>query len=144
VAWHAALPEKCSPETAFRSDKKALRFVDQGELATAFLHGETRKVDKSGCISFQDRKYEVGLAFIGQTVDVIFDPADITELTIEYENHTPWRVRELVIGERAGKRPPLPAHLGEVPADVSRCSPLRKNAVPPAKSSRRRPSPIER
>lgn len=74
----------------------------------------------SGCISFQDRKYEVGLAFIGQTVDVIFDPADITELTIEYAHHAPWRVRELVIGERAGKRPPLPEHLGEVPADASR------------------------
>jgi transposase InsO family protein len=117
---HSALPEKCSPEAAFRSDKKALRFVDPEELATAFLHCESRKVDKSGCISFQDRKYEVGLLFIGQTVDVIFDPADITELTIVYENHEPWRVRELVIGERAGKRPPLPEHLGEMPTDTSR------------------------
>lgn len=117
---HSALPEKCSPETAYRSDKKALRFVDPDELAWAFLHCEPRKVDKSGCISFQDRKYEVGLPFIGQTVDVIFDPADITELTIEYEGHTPWRVRELAIGERAGKRPPLPEHLDEVPADASR------------------------
>lgn len=67
-----------------------------------------------------DRKYEVGLPFIGCTVDVVFDPADIAELTIEYEGHTPWRVRELAIGERAGKRPPLPEHLGPVPADVSR------------------------
>jgi len=117
---HSALPNKCSPETAYRSDKKALRFVDPEALSTAFLHSESRKVDKSGCISFQDRKYEVGLAFIGQTVDVIFDPVDISELTIEYEGHTPWRVRELVIGERAGKRPPLPEHLGEVPADSSR------------------------
>lgn len=117
---HSALPEKCSPETAYRSDKKALRFVDPDELATAFLHCESRKVDKSGCISFQDRKYEVGLPFIGQTIDVIFDPSDIRELTIEYAHHAPWRVRELVIGERAGKRPPLPEHLGEVPADASR------------------------
>src|SRR5690606_7066883 len=84
------------------------------------LHCETRKVDKSGCISFMDRKYEVGLSFIGCTVDVVFDPADISELTIEYEGHTPWRVRELVIGERAGKRPPLPEHLGPLPADASR------------------------
>jgi hypothetical protein len=29
-------------------------------------------------------------------------------------------VRELVIGERAGKRPPLPEHLQKVPADSSR------------------------
>lgn len=117
---HSALENKFSPESAYRSDKKALRFVDPDELANAFLHCETRKVDKSGCISFMDRKYEVGLPFIGCTVDVVFDPADIAELTIEYEGHTPWRVRELVIGERAGKRPPLPEHLGPVPAEASR------------------------
>lgn len=117
---HSALENKQSPETAYRSDKKPLRFVDPDELAGAFLHCETRKVDKSGCISFMDRKYEVGLPFIGCTLDVVFDPADITELIIEYEGHTPWRVRELVIGERAGKRPPLPEHLGPSPAETSR------------------------
>ena len=94
--------------------------MDPDELANAFLHCEARKVDKSGCISFMGRKYEVGLSFIGCTVDVVYDPADITELTIEYEGHTPWQVRELVIGERAGKRPPLPEHLGSVPAEGSR------------------------
>ncbi|WP_058300473.1 DDE-type integrase/transposase/recombinase [Gorillibacterium timonense] len=117
---HSALENKRSPETAYRSDKKPLRFVDPDELAHAFLHCETRKVDKSGCISFMDRKYEVGLPFIGCTVDVVFDPADITELIMEYEGHAPRRVRELVIGERAGKRPPLPEHLGPLPADASR------------------------
>lgn len=117
---HSALENKRSPETTYRSDKRALRFVDPDELANAFLHCETRKVDKSGCISFMDRKYEVGLQFIGCTVDVVFDPADISELSIEYEGHVPWRVRELVIGERAGKRPPLPEHLGPLPADASR------------------------
>jgi putative transposase len=117
---HSALANNWSPETTFRSDKKAMRFVEPEILANAFLHCETRKVDKSGCISFMDRKYEVGLPFIGNTVDVVYDPADISELTIEYEGHAPWTVRELVIGERAGKRPPLPAHLGPQPAEASR------------------------
>lgn len=117
---HTARAGKQSPETAFRSDSKGLRFVDPEDLANAFLHCETRKVDKSGCISFMDRKYEVGLSFIGCTVDVIFDPADITELTIEYEGHAPWKVRELAIGERAGGRPPLPEYLDTRPADASR------------------------
>ncbi|GAB3796993.1 hypothetical protein GCM10028868_17650 [Virgibacillus kimchii] len=49
---HSALGENQSPEAAFRSDDKALRFVSTEELAQAFLHCETRKVDKSGCISF--------------------------------------------------------------------------------------------
>lgn len=116
---HSALGQS-SPETTYRSDKRALQFVDPELLATAFLHSETRKVDKSGCISFMDRKYEVGLSFIGCTVNVVYDPSDTTELTIEYEDHKPWTVRELVIGERAGKRPLMPDHVGPVPADHSR------------------------
>jgi len=117
---HSALGENISPETAYRSDRKALKFVDPDILANAFLHAETRKVDKSGCISFMDRKYEVGLSFIGHKVDVIYDPADISELTIEYEGHTPWQACPLVIGDRAAKRPKLPAHLGQQPTDSSR------------------------
>lgn len=57
---------------------------------------------------------------MGHKVDVIYDPADITELTIEYEGHKPWTAKELVIGERAGRRPALPEHLGQQTADSSR------------------------
>jgi hypothetical protein len=109
-----------SPEQAFQSDNKALRFVDPEVLADAFLHCEQRKVDKSGCISFQSKKYEVGLSFIGCTVDVVYDPQDTTELTIEYPGYEPWRVKELVIGERVGERPPLPDHLTPQIAESSR------------------------
>ncbi|MNW54470.1 Integrase core domain protein [compost metagenome] len=117
---HSALADKRSPETAFRSDPKALRFIDPDTLTDAFLHSEKRKVDKSGCISFMNRKYEVGLGVMGCTVEVIYDPADTTELTIEYEGRAPWRVREMVVGERAGTRPALPEHLGASLTDTSR------------------------
>ncbi|WP_045518851.1 DDE-type integrase/transposase/recombinase [Neobacillus niacini] len=117
---HSALGEKISPHSAYRSDKKALHFIDPDTLANAFLHCETRKVDKSGCISFMDQKYEVGLSFIGRQVDIIYDPSDLEELTIEYDGHTPWKARKLVIGEKAGKRPALPSHLQPQEADSSR------------------------
>lgn len=117
---HSALGEKISPESAFRSDRKALRFIDPDTLANAFLHCETRKVDKSGCISFMDQKYEVGLSFIGRKVDVVYDPSDLEELTIEFEGYSPWKARKLEIGERAGKRPELPSHLQTKQADSSR------------------------
>jgi putative transposase len=116
---HSGLDGK-SPETVYRSDKKPLKFIDPEIVANAFLHSEERKVDKAGCISFDGNKYEVGLTFIGSTVDIIYDPADITELTIEYENHTPWKVRKLAIGERAGERPKLPERLQPLPAESSR------------------------
>lgn len=117
---HSALKDGISPFTAFRNDPKPIRMISAEELATAFLHAETRKVDKSGCISFQDRKYEVGINFVGCKVDVIYDPADVTELTIEYEGYPDWKAKELVIGERAGKRPSLPEHMTKAPAASSR------------------------
>jgi transposase InsO family protein len=109
-----------SPETAYRSDKKALKFLDPETIANAFLHAEERKVDKAGCISFAGKKYEVGLNFIGCKVTVVYDPASIEEITIEYEAHEPFGVRELVIGERSGNRPKMPEHLQPQPADSSR------------------------
>ena len=141
---HSALPDQQSPQSTFQSDRKPLRFVAPEVLADAFLHCETRKVDKSGCINFMDRKYEVGLSFLGCTVDVVYDPADTTELTIEYEGHPSWKVKELVIGERAGKRPALPKHLQTGPTDSSRLlaaaeerSHQRLNELAPAVTYRR-------
>jgi len=109
-----------SPEYAYRSDNKALKFLDPDVITNAFLHCEERKVDKSGCISFEGKKYEVGISFIGCKVDVIYDPADTSELTIEYEGHSPWRAKQLVIGEYTGKRPELPEYLQPKQAESSR------------------------
>jgi transposase InsO family protein len=117
---HSGLNGNISPETAYRSDKKALKFLDPETIAHAFLHAEERKVDKSGCISFASKKYEVGLNFIGCKVTVVYDPANIEELTIEQEGHASFKVRELIIGERTGNRPKLPEHLQPEPADSSR------------------------
>lgn len=86
----------------------------------------------------------MGLPFIGRMVDVVYDPADITELTIEYEGYTPWRVKGLVIGDRAGKRPPLPEHMSPEKTDTSRllnaaaeCNQIPKEAQAPAVSYRK-------
>jgi putative transposase len=117
---HTGLDGNISPETAYRSDKKALKFLDPKIIANAFLHAEERKVDKAGCISFASKKYEVGLNFIGCKVTVVYDPVSIEEITIEYEGYEPFKARELLIGERTGNRPKLPEHLQPQPADSSR------------------------
>jgi len=117
---HSSLLNHMSPEAAYRSDKQALKFLNLEIITQAFLHCEERKVDKVGCISFQNQKYEVGLHFIGCTVSVVFDPADTSELMIEHEGHAPFKVRPLVIGEKSGKRPKLPEHMQPVPTESSR------------------------
>jgi len=117
---HSALGDMLSPNAAYQRDRKALKFLDQETIARAFMHCDERKVDKTGCISFEGRKYEVGLNFIGCTVDVIYDPADTEELTIEYEGYAPWKAKQLVIGEKVGRRPKLPESMQPLPAESSR------------------------
>jgi len=101
-----------TPESAYKSSKAPLRFLPADTVAKAFLRLEQRKVDKSGCISFGGRKYEVGVIYIGRTVDVVYDPADTSVLTVE-DNHfnTSFRIKELVIGEHTGPRPKLPEYM---------------------------------
>ena len=141
---HSALANHISPMAAYRSDRKALKFLEAETIASAFLHCEERKVDKSGCISFEGRKYEVGLKFIGCKVEVVYDPNDTSKLSIEYEGQKPFQVQELVIGERSAARPKLPEHMQPEPAESSRLltaaakkNQERKDTYPPAISYRK-------
>lgn len=141
---HSALKNNISPENAFRIDSASIRYLEPSVVADAFLHCEERKVDKAGCINFDGKKYEVGVSFIGCKVNVIYDPSDTTEITIEYEGHAPIRAQQLVIGERTGKRPKLPEHLTTIKAKESRLlkeaskkNDQRKSIQTPAISFRR-------
>jgi len=110
-----------APETAFVSSKTPLRFLPVDTVAKAFLRLEQRKVDKSGCISFKGKKYEVGIVYIGRTVDIVYDPADTTTITAEDNNlGTSFRINELVIGTHAGPRPKLPDCMTEINPETSR------------------------
>lgn len=117
---HSALGERVTPETAYRSDKKPLQFLNPETIRLAFLHAEKRKVDKSGCISFQNQLYEVGAQFLGANVDVVYDPSDLSQITIEKEGYTPWQAKKLEMGTHVGKRPELPESLQPKQTDASR------------------------
>lgn len=135
---HSAVPEFPSPEAAFRADPEPLRLVDIDTLVAAFRRVDTRKVDKAGCISFGNQKYEVGVTWVGQTVDVVYDPQNTEELTIEVAGHPSWVVRPLVIGAHAGRRPALPDHLTSTPATHAR---VLRAAKAQAQSAGPEPSP---
>ena len=107
-----------TPELAFKSDSMPLRFIEQDLLARAFLHCETRKADKSGCISFGGKKYDLGVKFAGRTVDVVYDPANTETLTVEAQGETPFPVRQVQVGEHVRPRPQQPEPT--VKADHSR------------------------
>ena len=114
---HAGIED--TPESAYQSSKTPLRFLPVETVAKAFLRLEKRRVDKSGCISFKGNKYEVGVVYVGRTVDIVYDPADISTLTVEYDN-TAFRINELVIGTHSGPRPKLPEHMTDAMPKTSR------------------------
>jgi transposase InsO family protein len=111
--------DSISPEVAYKNANAPLRFVPPETVALAFLRVQQRKVDKSGCISFGGKRYEVGILLIGRTVDVVYDANDTETLTVEYAG-TSLRVGELKIGEHTGPRPKLPKSMLPALPDTSR------------------------
>ncbi len=109
-----------SPEVAFKSDSKPLKFVNIKECTEAFLHTEERLVDKIGCISFNGKKYEVGLKLIGRKVEVHFDPSWSDEVEIHHKDFEPFKVKEFVIGEHCGSKAVLPESMTLLKPESSR------------------------
>jgi transposase InsO family protein len=115
-----------TPFYAFNSSTNPIRPVTPQALAEAFLHQETRKVDKSGCISFENRLYEVGLPLIGQRVEILYDPADTGVITaVHPATGFTKRVSRLEIGVKTGAKPRLPDSMLPVAAGSSRLLELK-------------------
>ena len=116
---HSAL--KTTPKNAYQNSMAPLRFPDPNILAEAFLHSDTRQVDKSGCISLDKQLYEVSLTLIGRQVEVIYDPMDKTEITVKHEaTGFTKRTKKLAIGTSAAARPKLPNTMLPTTASSSR------------------------
>jgi transposase InsO family protein len=94
-----------TPELAFKGDSMPLRYSDEAVLANAFLHCESRKVNKSGCISFAGKAYDVGIIHAGKTVDVVFDPKYTEKLRIEAEGYAPFYAEPAKIGIHVAPKP---------------------------------------
>lgn len=109
-----------SPETAFRTDSRPLKFVPAEVCAEAFLHTQEREVDKTGCISFQGKKYEAGMKLAGRKVEVFYDPTWTDEVEIHHKDFKPFRVKVITIGEHCGIRQDIPEELAPLTTDHSR------------------------
>ena len=127
-----------SPATAFGTDKRPLKFVSAKQLRDAFLHMDSRKVDKTGCVSFNGCLYEVGLAYIGREVGIRFDPSWTDKIEILRENAEPFIAKKLVIGTNCGVTRELPEHMRTTPPETSRMLDALKNQY----QSNHRPSEI--
>jgi transposase InsO family protein len=117
---HSALGENITPLMAWNRDSRLLKFLDASRVAEAFLHHDTRVVDKAGCISFKSKKYEVGLSLIGATVDISYDPVNHERITVRYKDMDPIESKPLEIGEICKRSPKIPERLLPVEPSTSR------------------------
>ena len=88
-----------TPMHCFQSDEKRVRFATPEECYDAFLHEETRMVDKTGCFSLQGTTYEAGVAFIRKKVDVRFDPFELSVVEVWHGGVKQLDAKPLVVGE---------------------------------------------
>lgn len=55
-------------------------------LREAFLWAETRAVTRTAMISLHGNRYEVDPALVGRRVQLVFDPFDLTQLEVRYDD----------------------------------------------------------
>lgn len=118
---HSALDGR-SPFEAYQSDPHEIRMLSADSVADAFLSCEKRKVDKAGCVSFRGQKYEVelGLSMIHRDVDIVYDPADVSVVTVECEGFPPCQAKPLAIAAHAAPKPGLPECFRQTETGTSR------------------------
>ena len=93
---------------------------DTSVVAEAFLHHETRLVDKGACISFQGRKYETTPSLIGCKVEISYDPMSPEVIRVSYPGIPPFEAEPVKIGEFCSKTPALPVSMQEQETEASR------------------------
>ena len=113
-------PEGITPLQEWNRDQRALVFLDATVVAEAFLHHETRLVDKGACISFQGRKYETKPSLIGFQVEIAYDPISPETITVNYPGMEPFTAKPVKIGAFCDKNPTLPVSMQEAEAECSR------------------------
>lgn len=106
-----------TPEQEFNRDTRGLVFLDTTVVSEAFLHHETRKIDNSGCFSFEDTKYEASASLANTEVEIVFDPMNTETIKVLYRDMEPVTARRVSIGAYAGKKMPVPVSMTDkVPA----------------------------
>lgn len=107
VAYHQKIHNtfKQRPADRYHKDDHPIRTMPPHELVDVFLLEETRKVDKTGCISLLGQTFEVDTVLAGAKVQVRFDPYDLSEVQIwqdgtRRENARLLTLRDPASGER--------------------------------------------
>ena len=87
------------------------------QLAEAFAWSHQRVVTKTATISVHGNTYQVDPALVGRTIEVVFDPLDLTELVVRYQGRDmgkaiPFQITRHVHPDAGSSAPPPAAPTG--------------------------------
>ena len=87
LIYHQAIHSETgqSPLERYQQGLADIRPADHDQLVQAFRWRETRKVRKDGRIELQGNSYQVDTAFIGRTLELRFDPFDLSSLELWFD-----------------------------------------------------------
>lgn len=115
IAYHQKVHNsfKQRPIDRYQKDDHPIRYVPPHELVDAFLLEETRKADKTGCISLLGQTFEVQTKLAGSQVQVRFDPHDLNEIQVwkdgkQYENARVLKLRDPKQKPKKAEQSPAP------------------------------------
>ena len=118
-----------TPAQEWNRDSRSLKFLDSSVVAEAFLHHESREIDKSGCLSFGGRKYDISVSLAGKAVEIAYDPMAPETITVTCEGTAPITAKPLAIPEFCDRSPARPSCMQEEKPETSRfLDGLRKQA----------------
>lgn len=114
VAYHQKIHNsfKQRPADRYQKCEHPIRTIPPHELKEVFLLEETRKVDKTSCVSLLGTIYEVESGLEGESVELRFDPYDMSEIQVwkdreRRENARLMRVRSMK-WEKTNQETPTP------------------------------------
>lgn len=84
-----------------------------GLLHEAFLWSETRQVTKTATVNLFSNLYEVDAALVGRRVELVFDPFDLTDIEVRYQQRPMGRAVPMRVGRHSHpqarpENPPAP------------------------------------
>jgi len=109
-----------SPLQEWNRDTRGLVFLDTAVVSEAFLHHETRRLDKAGCFSFGDVRYEASASLANAEVEIVYDPMNTEVIKVLYQDMEPIKAHRVKIGAFCDKKSPVPVAMTDKLPETSR------------------------
>jgi len=87
-------------------------------LHEAFLWSEFRRVTKTAQVSLYGNSFEVDAALVGRRVELVFDPFDLTDIDVRFENRPMGRAVPVRIGRHVHPQAKVEAAPEPVPTGI--------------------------